>query len=804
MRTRYAKLFLLLLTLCALPIGARGQQPAGTSAPTFSGTEYYIGFPPSDPDANHQFFGLLISSEFTTNGTIVIPDVPASPLDTITSFTTKPFSVKAGEATMIEIPRPLELDYPGPANHNGEATRRTVHLTSRAPIAVTVVNARQGASGAYAVMPVDRWGTTYTPTALPATPNTSELSSQISITAAYNGTVIVVTPSAESAKWGTGETFSFTLDQGQTWLLQADATATGSRDLSGTTVVASHPVGVVSGHARAALGEDPTTVFARQKYAAWHAAMQLPIDRDEWGTEYYSTPMRTSGDRFRLIARDNNTTARVALYTSSGQFITEKVIPLRWRGQVVDVVAPEGIHINSAARWSADKPFSLTQLRLSTGDYPDPMNNPAMLRLIPGSLYTSRSVIALPDKIQGEEFGDFRCEMIVRGSADPLREITLDGVPLADLGGATVGTVTGDVRRVSFTLPPGGHVIRSGGNARFTGRVRGDNGTVSGVVLEWELPHWSAEVEADVEPPYMAEVPQEISRTEVQLQVSDRTTTYFSGVDDILVHNSPGWERISFDRPIDPDLDAIASFRVRPGVDPSGPLVVLLRDRDGNETTTQIHDGVCLKTAYAAEDDLSITVNSGEQGSTTLTIDANPCGDAATVTWIGYDLGNPANTYLQAPKIVGGSVPYGIAPNGSIAIEIATKPSVTGDFTGTTSIDLIIDGQTHSIPVHLRIVPPSAVGDDEAIAGTASIRVYPNPFRDETRIALEGITGRDGTVEIVNALGIVVRTFPVEKGEKTFVWDGTDEKGTMQRSGFYLIRFTNGESEMSRRVVLAR
>ena len=40
------------------------------------------------------------------------------------------------------------------------------------------------------------------------------------------------------------------------------------------------------------------------------------------------------------------------------------------------------------------------------------------------------------------------------------------------------------------------------------------------------------------------------------------------------------------------------AFVVKNGVDPSGPLSLLLRDYDGNERVVKIHDGFCNKTAY--------------------------------------------------------------------------------------------------------------------------------------------------------------------------------------------------------------
>ena len=713
MTVRYAIFALLLLT----PGIARAQGSPNSAGP--SGTEFFVSFPPSDPDATHQFMGVMITSEFSTIGTIEIPDVESlvNPWDTIRSYQTRPFSVRAGEVTMIEIPRLVEPFYSasGEVNHNGEISLRSVRITSRAPVSVTAVNARQGTSGAYNALPVDRWGNEYTAMALPATPNDRGLTSQLVITAAYDGTVVEVFPSARAGRWSTGERIpAFTLNRGEIWLLQADAEpgTTGSMDLSGTTISASKPVSVVAGHTRAALSTDPTRIFPRSDYAGWHATVQMPTDGDEWGNEYFSTPIRSSGDRFRVMAHDHNTVVEIELFDQNGNVAGTTSVYMRWRGQLVDVSVPDGLTLNRPARWSSTKQFALYQIRTTAGDNSNPENHPAFLRLVPTAHYAERTVFALPWAFRNEAFGSFAVDLLVRGTSSPMDDVTLDGIPLAEIPGATATRVADQTWRVSLLLEDGGHVLQGNNGAVLTGRVSGANTMAGGVALDWTLPHWNVATEYDREAPYIVET-QNSSATSVELVISDRTDSYFSGIADIEVWESPGWERKEALISPDPDVDATARFGVKQGYDPSGPLQVRITDRDGNESIVTVHDGVCLQTAYAQTDTLRLVVRESGSASGEIVIEANPCGDEANVTVATYDLGGEANGDLLTPTIVSGAtLPTTVTPHGTIRFHIATRPGLEGNFTHHTHLDVRVDNAVISIPIVVDVSYVSGVEEE--------------------------------------------------------------------------------------------
>lgn len=795
----FSGLMMLLAMLATLPLSA---QQGSTSAPAVNGTEYYVSFPPSDPDLTNQFMGLMITSEFTTNGTIEIPDVASiqNPWDTIRGFTTRPFSVRAGEVTMIEIPRLLEPYYPSGSNaelnHNGEISLRAVRVTSRAPIAVTAVNARQGSSGAYAALPVERWGTEYAPIALPATPNDRELTSQLIITAAHDGTVVEVYPSARSGRWSTGERIpDFTMERGEIWLLQADAEpgTEGSMDLSGTTIIASKPISVVAGHTRAALSKNPTQVFPRTDYAAWHAAPQMPTDGKDLGGEYYTTPFRSTGDRFRLIAHQSNTTVTLKLFDANGNAAAERTLSMRWKGEVLDVAVPEGLSLDRPAQWYSQKPFALYQIRTTAGDYSSPENRPAMIRVVPTTRFAARTNLTVPEEFRGEKFGDFTADLVVRGTDDPRNSVTLDGVLLADVPNVQVTRINGNVWHVALEVSPGGHVLQGSNDAVISGRIGGTNTAIGGVSLDWTLPHWNPSIDYDREAPYLTST-KNPTISSVEVLVSDRTDNYFSGVGEIAAVESPGWERKNIALSPDPDVDGSARFAVRNGYDPSGPLNALLRDRDGNERRVTLHAGVCLQTAYTATDSVLLVVRGDGSVTGSVQIDANPCGESATIAFMTYDANGEANDRLLDPVITAGNA--AIDPNGTATITIETKRGLEGQYVLRTSLEVRIDNAVISVPVILDVDHTSSVRAEEE-ADRLDLTITPNPIVRAGMISVNPTllraSGRE-RVEIIDPRGVTLRTFSLKEldADGRVMWDGRDEEGNRVSAGLYLLKAADG------------
>jgi hypothetical protein len=85
---------------------------------------------------------------------------------------------------------------------------------------------------------------------------------------------------------------------------------------------------------------------------------------------------------------------------------------------------------------------------------------------------------------------------------------------------------------------------------------------------------------------------------------------------------------------------------------------------------------------------------------------------------------------------------------------------------------------------------------------------YPNPFNPETTISF---TLKDNTLSlklnIYNIKGQLVKTLydgALQKGQHSFVWNGTDETNCQVSSGVYFYRLSNGKESRQRKMVLLK
>jgi hypothetical protein len=331
---------------------------------------------------------------------------------------------------------------------------------------------------------------------------------------------------------------------------------------------------------------------------------------------------------------------------------------------------------------------------------------------------------------------------------------------------------------------------------------------VSSVALDWELPHWNPQLQADVTPPRVVDMNDD-GASSVTVNVSDRTPDYFSGVHDIAVIEGSGWESTAMNVPVNADLDASASFAVRDNVDPSGPLMLRLVDRDGNETTTKVHDGFCQRSAYPDVDTLRLAVNvttPNGQTSGMIDIDANPCGDEATVRFIEIDQAGGAAPYLKSALLTSGSTPTTIQPHESVGIEVKTKANLAGQFTAYTNLNVVLNDHTYQIPIELRVDKTTGVNEDAGNEGGPAITVLPQPVHDRLSLALETSISTGTVFEIFDGRGALTARID----GRPFAGDTRLElpfgEGSMPdlSGGVYLIRRIDGSTVAQTSFVVAR
>ena len=170
-------------------------------------------------------------------------------------------------------------------------------VTANPDVVVYVVNRyndqpQKSSMEAYLALPTAVLGTHYV--ALAYVANIPGQSSQLTVVAVEDETIVEITPAFDAGTRIKGEAYSITLNALQTYLLQSD------EDVTGTTVSATKAVAVFAGGTCLNV---PTGFFACD-----HLVQQLP-PTSAWGRDFVTVGLaeRTAGDVFRILARDDQT-----------------------------------------------------------------------------------------------------------------------------------------------------------------------------------------------------------------------------------------------------------------------------------------------------------------------------------------------------------------------------------------------------------------------------------------------------------------------------------------------------------------
>jgi endonuclease I len=106
-----------------------------------------------------------------------------------------------------------------------------------------------------------------------------------------------------------------------------------------------------------------------------------------------------------------------------------------------------------------------------------------------------------------------------------------------------------------------------------------------------------------------------------------------------------------------------------------------------------------------------------------------------------------------------------------------------------------------------RIWNPGAPNDDDLATTVPALRidkVYPNPFREQVRIALDAKTGDRVSAAIYNLRGERIYTTTLSEGIREFAWDGCDGSGRQMPAGLYFIRLSTSTDTVSGKLLLIK
>ena len=179
------------------------------------------------------------------------------------------------------------------------------------------------------------------------------------------------------------------------------------------------------------------------------------------------------------------------------------------------------------------------------------------------------------------------------------------------------------------------------------------------------------------------------------------------------------------------------------------------------------------------------------------------CGTASMLGTIAtespFSLGEPSMPayYLE----------YIIPVGESFTFNVNFQPLQNSVYTGT----LIINSDdpnalVNTIPLY-GTGQPVANDDPVAVLVTSLKGCYPNPFNPTTTISFSIKEKAPVELVIYNILGQKVRTLvnqPLEPGEHSIVWNGTDNKGRSVASGIYFYRMKAGNYSETKKMVLKK
>jgi hypothetical protein len=269
----------------------------------------------------------------------------------------------------------------------------------------------------------------------------------VSIVATRDGTTVDLYPT-----WGLypGPAQGVVLDRGQVFTAVSLGPntypgTTGDGNLSGSRVVADHPVAVFSGNV-ATIEPNPGACCAD------HLEHQM-LPLVAWGSAYAAAPPPSPG---------GGATSNPAGYRITGSFDGTVLAysPAAPAGAPAVIGAGQTVRFQTTQAFSVtsvdpDKPFALTQFLLSNqaiSQFGQP-GDPAMIALPAVAQFQTRYVFLVPDGYAA----NFVTVIRVAGA-----DVTRDGVSVAAANWQPLGTIDGVAyEHVALSVPPGAHLVES-------------------------------------------------------------------------------------------------------------------------------------------------------------------------------------------------------------------------------------------------------------------------------------------------------------------------------------------------------
>ena len=384
---------------------------------SFEGLHFYAGYIENEFQTLDPMLGkelkLFIATKEESNINVKFPGEPA------------PFEYNIPGDSVVVIPVSQSLEHV----ESEKKENKLIEITSDVPITVYGFSSQKHTSDSYSAIPVANWGKEYYVMSMPndrysinKPPATRQDSirdltprqSEFLIMAAYDNTTVSFTPTALTHKGKqAGRTYTITLDEGESYMVQSYPLGRGMGDLSGTKVTSDKPIGLISGHQRTSIPIGLNTGLDSKDHL-----IEMLMPAESWGRKYVSVPFGVTpvGDYFKISGKEEDTF--VAKESSSGN-------------ESYDLNTTNFIKViqkqKEPALWTSNKPVQIAQFMMRTNqEITSDQYDPCMVMLPPVEQYVSRVIFHTPGVFYNPEQYDAHYVTIIVNE-DALSNIKLNG-----------------------------------------------------------------------------------------------------------------------------------------------------------------------------------------------------------------------------------------------------------------------------------------------------------------------------------------------------------------------------------------
>ena len=398
------------------------------------GTEFWIAIPPNE-----------INPYPVEELNIYVASASSTQITVFDASSGKRFnrSIKANEILTLSDAKG-ETNWTMELRDPEQVVPKGIKISSPTPVSVYVLNSKTATSDGYMALPVSSWDREYIAASYYDFKEFDAWAGGFVVVAREPTKVSITLRGAGSNGAGRtalgkkiGDQFTVSMDEGDVYMVHGDGQTRGEFDLTGSSIVADKPIGVIGFHMRTTMPNLLVNGNGRNHLVE----MLSPVSC--WGNRYASIELsrenrnnQGKGDVFRVIAKDPNTKWAMTYYDK----VTKRQLGqggglLLKAGDFADlskVAAPTTL-THGYSIWTADKPILVMQYSCSQSWDGDPLLDPFMVALPAESQFASTAMFQFPTSAK---FTKHRLNLVVAvDTTDPkitenLKSLTIDGIPI--------------------------------------------------------------------------------------------------------------------------------------------------------------------------------------------------------------------------------------------------------------------------------------------------------------------------------------------------------------------------------------